>query len=89
VIEARWQGKLSKRDIEEACRAPRDTSLQQAFTRLGIDDAVKVYAKADVGEKKQIQPILTEKARAAMETEAPAQRAKTLEKVRAAIAGTK
>jgi broad specificity phosphatase PhoE len=88
VLDARRQGKLSKRDVEEAIRASRQTALQQEFSRLGVDDAFRVYAKANADERKQVRPMLLKKARAAMETEAPAQRARTMEKVRAAIAGT-
>jgi hypothetical protein len=85
VIEARQQGKLSKRDIEDAFRAARETQMQQAFTHLGVDDAIKVYGVAGAVEKKQILPMLLKKARSSMETMPPADRAKTLEKLRTAV----
>lgn len=88
VIAAREQGKLSKADVEEALRHARESPLERAFNSLGISDATKVYAKASTAEKKQLQPILMRKARTAMETLAPADRAATIAKVRAAIAGT-
>ncbi|MGA2713289.1 MAG: hypothetical protein ABSG41_09285 [Bryobacteraceae bacterium] len=87
VIEAGQQGRLSKEDIREAIRASRETPLQQAFSRLGIDDAARVYSAADAGEKKQLQALLMKKFQAAIKNEAPAQRIETARKVRAAFAG--
>jgi hypothetical protein len=76
-------------DVEDAFRASKESPLQQAFSRLGIGEAIKVYSAADPGEERQIQAMFVKKARTAMQSEAPAQRQQTLEKVRAAIAGAK
>jgi hypothetical protein len=87
VTTARRAGKLSKRDIEEAVHASKLTSLQQSFEHRGIDDAARVYVAADKAEKKQLQPMFMRKARAALKDLPPAQKAKTMQKVRDAIAG--
>lgn len=88
VVEARRQGKLSKRDIAEAIREARETPLARAFNGLGIDDAVKVYRKATAAEKRTLQPMFMRKARTAIENAAPADRAKRIDEVRAALSGT-
>ena len=87
VIAARKAGKLSKLDITEAFRAARETPFERAFTGLGIDDALRVYKAANAAEKKQVQAMFMKKARSAIEKGAPAERAQTVERVRAAIAG--
>jgi hypothetical protein len=87
VIEARRTGKLTKRDVAEAFRAARETPLQRAFGGLSVGDAAAVYAKATGAEKRTLQPLLMKKARTSLENGAPADRAKTLATVRAALAG--
>ncbi len=85
VLTARKEGTLSKRDVEEAFRASKESPLQQSFTHLGVDEAIKVFAAADNAERKVLRPMLMKKARTAMENEPPVKRKQTLEKLRTAL----
>ena len=86
VLDARNSGKLTARDIGEARRESRETSLQVSFTHLGIDEAIKVYNAATAKERAALRGPLLKKGRAAMANEAGAQRAATLEALRGALA---
>jgi hypothetical protein len=86
VLAAYKSGQLSKRDWAEAVRASKQTSLVQSFTRIGIDEALKVFGKADRQEKRDLRGLLVKKAQAAIASEPPALRRQTLDRVRAALA---
>jgi len=86
VKAAREAGKFSRQDVETAVRASRESPLQRAFLGLSIDDAVKVYSASTAAEKRLLQPMFMRKFRAALERAAPADRAKTLADVKAALA---
>jgi hypothetical protein len=86
VLDARTSGKLTARDIAEARRESRETSLQVSFTHLGIDEAIKVYNAATAKERTALRGPLLKKGRAAMQNEAPAMRAQTLAAMRSALA---
>jgi hypothetical protein len=86
VSDAIRSGKLTRRDIDAARLAARETSLQQSFTHLGIDEAIKVYRAATAKERTALRGPLLKKGRAAMQNEAPAMRAQTLAAMRSALA---
>ena len=87
VNEARRNGLLSRRDIESAVRAAKQSPLQAAFTQLSIADAFKVYRNANEAERNQIRGLLKKKAQNAIANEPPADRAKTRADLTAALAG--
>jgi len=87
VKAAQQAGKFSRQDIEMAVRASRESPIERSFLSLSIDDAVKVYSASTATEKKLLQPMFMRKFRAALAREAPADRAKTLADVKAALAG--
>lgn len=82
VAEARRSGKISPRDITLAIRNAHETPLQRAFSSLSIDNALRVYAAGNPGEKQEVKPMLLRKARAALRNAPPAGRVELARRVR-------
>jgi hypothetical protein len=85
VLNAINSGQLGRRDIDQARTAARETSLQQSFTHLGIDEAIKVYRAATPAERRELRGPLLKKYKAAAPNEPPALRAQTLAAMRSAL----
>jgi hypothetical protein len=86
VLAARKSGTLTHRDMAQALRESRESSLERSFTHIGIDEGIRVYRAATGAEKAMLRGMLLKKGRAAMANQSPELRAQTLEKLRSAIA---
>jgi hypothetical protein len=87
ILDARKRGEMSRKDWDTAHRNARSTPLEQAFSSLGIRDAVRVYNAATPEEKKLLGPRLRLKRSNAMKVQSPSERKKTNEAVNAALSG--
>ena len=85
VLAARKAGTLTRRDMAEALRGSRESSLAVSFTHLGIGQAMRVFREATPQERDSLRGPLLKKWRAAKETMGPEQRAKTLAELREAL----
>lgn len=77
VLAARKAGTLTRRDMSEAVRESRGSSLVNSFTHLGIEEALRVFRAATPAEKTTLRAALKKKGLAAMANMGPEQRAKT------------
>jgi hypothetical protein len=79
-------GKLSSKDVASAYEESGESSLGTSFKRLPIDQALRVYGKANAAEKLELAPELMKKRDSALKTAAPAAQAQIVRDVSAALA---
>jgi N12 class adenine-specific DNA methylase len=87
VIDALKAGKLRTADVKAARQRAHESPLEAAFARLTIGDALKVYRASTADERRRLRGMLLEKGTAALKSEAPAERLKTVQGLREALAG--